>query len=70
MFVCFFFVSDCDNILLFPLLRRSLDNFEKAHTSALNAINPEYGNGEVTIKLPPESLPVVAGRCYYTADKV
>ena len=41
--------------------RKSLDGYEKAYTSALNSVNPEYGHGEVTVKLPPECLPTVAG---------
>ncbi|XP_052776335.1 transcription initiation factor TFIID subunit 2-like isoform X2 [Mya arenaria] len=39
---------------------RSLDNFEKEYLSGLNSVNPDFGNGEVFIKLPPEAIPTIA----------
>ena len=46
---------------LIDLHRRSLDVFEKAQTAALNSVNPDRANGEVTIRLPADCQPLLAG---------
>ena len=41
--------------------RRNLERFEMAHNSAMNAVDPDSGNGEVTIRLPTDCFQIIAG---------
>ena len=41
--------------------RRNLDHFESCHYSAMQAVDPDSGNGEVMIRLPAEAYPLVQG---------
>ena len=43
------------------LNRRNLERFEMSHNSAMNAVDPDSGNGEVTIRLPPDCFQIIAG---------
>lgn len=49
-------------ILYHRVPRRNLDYFETAHVSAVTSVDPDWGNGELTIKIPNEALPLVQGR--------
>ncbi|KAK6179586.1 hypothetical protein SNE40_011910 [Patella caerulea] len=40
--------------------QRNLDFFQNCHLSAMNAVDADSVNGEVTIKLPPETHPLIA----------
>ncbi|XP_053395431.1 transcription initiation factor TFIID subunit 2-like isoform X2 [Mercenaria mercenaria] len=40
--------------------QRSLEVYEKCYNGAVKSTNPDLGNGEVTIRLPQECLPLVA----------
>ncbi|XP_052258217.1 transcription initiation factor TFIID subunit 2-like isoform X2 [Dreissena polymorpha] len=40
--------------------QKSLDHFEKAYESAVSSVNPDFGNGEVFVKLPAESMSTIA----------
>lgn len=39
--------------------QRNLERFEMAHNSAMNAVDPDSGNGEVTIRLPPDCFQII-----------
>jgi len=38
-----------------------LDYFQNCHLKAMTAVDADSGNGEVTIKLPPETFPYLTG---------
>ena len=38
-----------------------MDHFESCHYSAMQAVDPDSGNGEVMIRLPGEAYPLVQG---------
>ncbi|ESP05566.1 hypothetical protein LOTGIDRAFT_228096 [Lottia gigantea] len=40
--------------------QRNLDFFQNCHLSAMNAVDADNVNGEVTIKMPPETIPLIA----------
>ncbi|KAK3592160.1 hypothetical protein CHS0354_019451 [Potamilus streckersoni] len=40
--------------------KRNLDYYESSHQAAMNAVDSDYGNGEVTIRMPPEAFPIIA----------
>ena len=33
-----------------------------SHNSAMNAVDPDSGNGEVTIRLPPDCFQIIGGK--------
>lgn len=41
--------------------RRNLDYFQHCHFSAMSAVDPDNGNGEITVRLPPEMYLNIAG---------
>ena len=60
--LCIFIVT-CYFMCLF---RRNLDLFETCQYNGMVAVDCDHGNGEVTVKIPPEAMPLVAG--YYTCN--
>ena len=46
------------------IYRRNLDYFETCHFSAMQAVDADNGNGEVTVRIPPEAYPLVMGEKY------
>ena len=44
------------------MYRRNLERFEMSHNSAMNAVDPDSGNGEVTIRLPPDCFQIIGGK--------
>ena len=41
--------------------RRNLDYFQNFHLSSMTSVDADTGNGEVTIRLPPETYPIISG---------
>lgn len=44
--------------------RRNLDYFQNFHLTSMTTVDPDTGNGEVTIRMPPESHPLISGKFY------
>ncbi|CAC5377567.1 TAF2 [Mytilus coruscus] len=40
--------------------QRNLDYFQNFHLTSMTTVDPDTGNGEVTIRLPPESHPLIS----------
>lgn len=47
--------------ILHFLSRRNLDHFQNLHLSSMTSVDADTGNGEVTIRLPPETYPIISG---------
>lgn len=41
--------------------RRNLDYYQSSHLAAMTAVDPDSGNGELTIDLPVETGPLING---------
>ena len=59
-------MSSLEDLLLsffcsFLIPRRNLDYFQHCHFSAMSAVDPDNGNGEITVRLPPEMYLNIAG---------
>lgn len=44
------------------VFRRNLDFFQASHLTAMQAVDADLGNGEITVHIPSEAHPLVAGR--------